>query len=660
VKRVGGRHRFTFFGGKGGVGKTTCAAAAAARAADEGRRVLVVSTDPAHSLGDALGLRLGAKPRPVSTRRGRLEAVQLDADRALVRWMREREDAFRTVAERGTYLDDDDVDRLFSLSLPGVDELVGLVELARLAGSETWDEVVVDTAPTGHTLRLLEMPETLRRFAVVLDDMHAKHRFLATSLGGAWRTDFVDRTIDEVHDEATELSTLLTDAGRTSFTWITLAERMAIEESEDGVRALESLGVAVPVVVVNRLWPSPEVPCALCTPRALDQAACVERVRQTFAGKTLLGVTAAVREPRGALALRELARSVRPLAQLASQPQRSGRGKLSPAAVLPGRPSTLRLPTGVRLVLFGGKGGVGKTTAAAAAALELAEASPASRVLLLSTDPAHSLGDALGATFGDVPRGVPGGPPNLRVQEMDAKKELDRERERYQRTVDELFSSIFRGRMDAAFDRAVLRDLLDLAPPGLDELFAIVTLRGALFGDRRTYERVVIDTAPTGHTLRLLALPKTALEWVHAIMRVILKYRSVIGLGDFAADLTRFARDLRELVALLADPERTAFFAVARPAELPRAETARLVTALRRGSVPLGGLVINAVTPPSRGCARCEDSARAESPEIGRLAQLASRAGVSVHLAPALHPPPRGPSALRTFRRAWREPFLAQ
>ena len=185
---------FTFFGGKGGVGKTTCAAAAAVRAAEEGEQVLVVSTDPAHSLGDALGTKLGPDAKKVT---GRLSAAQLDADRALGRWVDERENAFRTIAERGTYLDDEDVERLLSLSLPGVDELVGLVELRRLANVREYDRVVVDTAPTGHTLRLLEMPETLRRFAEVLDDMHAKHRFLASSLGGRWRPDFADEVIGE-------------------------------------------------------------------------------------------------------------------------------------------------------------------------------------------------------------------------------------------------------------------------------------------------------------------------------------------------------------------------------------------------------------------------------------------------------------------------------
>ncbi|HYN21535.1 MAG TPA: ArsA-related P-loop ATPase, partial [Thermoanaerobaculia bacterium] len=124
---------FRFFGGKGGVGKTTCAAAAALAAAESGTRTLVVSTDPAHSLGDALAHRLSAEPTPVVTRKGLLLAAELDAGRALSRWLGERRETFRQIAERGTYLDEQDVDRLLGLSLPGADELVALLELPRLA-----------------------------------------------------------------------------------------------------------------------------------------------------------------------------------------------------------------------------------------------------------------------------------------------------------------------------------------------------------------------------------------------------------------------------------------------------------------------------------------------------------------------------------------------
>ncbi|MEZ0227241.1 MAG: ArsA family ATPase, partial [Planctomycetota bacterium] len=152
--------RFRFFSGKGGVGKTTTATAFAIARAEEGRSGLLISTDPAHSLANALDAKVGPKPRRVKVKKGRLDALELDADAALERWLDERRATLGTIAERGTYLDKEDVEKFLRLSLPGVDELVGLLELVRVGREHEVDLVVVDTAPTGHTLRLLEMPAT--------------------------------------------------------------------------------------------------------------------------------------------------------------------------------------------------------------------------------------------------------------------------------------------------------------------------------------------------------------------------------------------------------------------------------------------------------------------------------------------------------------------
>ena len=642
--------RFRFFGGKGGVGKTTSAATAALAAAERGRRVLLVSTDPAHSLADAVDTKLSARPRRLAARAGTLLAVELDADRALERWIAARRRALRTIGDRGTYLDEEDVDRLLGLSLPGVDELIGLIELHRLAGGRSHDEVVVDTAPTGHTLRLLAMPETLARIAGVLGDMLAKHRFLGESLAGAHRGDAADALVAEIDAEARALHALLRDPERTSFTWVLLPEPVALAETLDGVRALDAAGIAVDEILVNRLT-RPAAGCALCAGRVVGEADVVRRVRAAFPGRRVRLVAATGDEPRGLAALRRLAAAPSPSLARPVAPRRSRRHR---AADPPPWLDALA-PAGTRVLAFVGKGGVGKTSAAAAVALGLAHRRPDAHLLILSTDPAHSLSDVLAVPLGDDERPVADA-PGLVARELDAEAAFRVRRDRYEKAVDELFDGLLRGsRFDVAYDRRVIRELMDLAPPGLDELFGVLTLVDSLFRtDPPPHDMVIVDTAPTGHALRLLAMPSGALDWVHALLAILLKYRAIIGLGELASDLLDVARELRELAALLRDASRTRVVAVTRPAALPRLETVRLLRALRRLEIPVGGIVVNAVTPA--GCARCRRAVARERREEAALA-TAARSAVGKRCAmisaPAESPPPGGVEGLRDWLGRW-------
>ena len=610
------------------MGKTTCAAAAALVAAEGGRRVAVISTDPAHSLGDAVGQRLGAAPRRVSTRGGTLEAVELDADRALARWLARRRPMLRTIAERGTYLDDEDLERLLRLSFPGVDELMALVELARLADRGRWELVVVDTAPTGHALRMLDMPQTLRRIASVLDAMYAKHRFLADSLGRGHRPGAPDRLIEELDADGRRLTELLRAPDRCRFTWLMLPERLSLEETRDGVAALATAGIAVSELVVNRLTPAPADPCALCEGRRLEEGRVLAETRRAFPALPLRALPALEREPRGAPALRAVGRL---LHSRAARGQRAvaismplldfERGGETPPRMPPGSRGVRRrlesnalgqpgavaswlervAPEGVRLLVFAGKGGVGKTTCAAAAAVALA-----------------------------------------------------RTRERYRRAVEETFDSLLRGsRFDVAYDREALHGLMDLAPPGLDELFAVLSVIEALLEREPPYDVVVLDTAPTGHALRLLEMPATALAWVHALLAILLKYREVVGLGEVAAELVATARRLRELSALLGDAGRARVVAVTRAAELPQRETGRLLARLRWLRLDVPAVLVNALT--GGACRRCRRVHRAERRTMavpGCGARLRRRPWGMIS-TPALASPPRGVAELERWVRTW-------
>jgi arsenite-transporting ATPase len=693
---------FHFFGGKGGVGKTTCAAAHALAAAAAGRRVLAVSTDPAHSLGDALDLPLGPEPAPVPTRRGSLTAVELAAEPAWERWLAERREGLAALALRGTYLDREDVDRLFGLPMPGIDELVGLLELARLARVTACDEVVVDTAPTAHTLRLLAMPAALERLAELLAAMRRKHQVVAERLVGAVRPDAADALVEQIAAEAALLTDLVRDPARARFHWVLLPEALSVAETRDALAELAAVGVPLAgavELVVNRLTPPPPEPCRACDPRRVAERQALDELARAFPALPVRLVPAAEREPRGRAALLRLAAAL--VTEAPSGKKRPGReetgsnsvgaelvsaqdagtladeyrgaARLSGAGAETSSAPTQKLlpvvlseakdlgggkeppawldrlaPPGLRLLMFGGKGGVGKTTCAAAAALLLAEQDAGRQVLVMSTDPAHSLADVLLQPLGDDERPVAGAPPNLRARELDAPAIYARWRARLREGLAELLGDGEAGGFDVALDRAVVERLLEVNPPGLDELIAILELAELTAEPPAGGARlVVLDTAPTGHALRLLEMPELALAWDHALLAILLKYRQALGLGDLAAELVELAKRLRRLRELLADPERTRLVAVTRAAELPRRETERLLAALERLGVAAPAVLVNALT---RGdCSRCR---RAAAAERRRLAAL-RRGRADIMLAPAAFPPPRGAAALSVWGRSW-------
>ena len=260
-----------------------------------------------------------------------------------------------------------------------------------------------------------------------------------------------------------------------------------------------------------------------------------------------------------------------------------------------------------RLVMFGGKGGVGKTTCAAAVAIAFAEHRPDQKVLLISTDPAHSLGDALGVAVSDRPSPMRGAPRNLFVREMDAARVFERVRMKYAAAIESLFDRIAGGGgFDIGHDRSVMHALIDLAPPGLDELAATVEITESV---SESAGLTVIDTAPTGHALRLLEMPALIHDWTKALMAILLKYQPVTGLGELGQLLLNLSKGLGRLRELLTDDERTRFVVIARPAALPRMESRRLLRRLRRLDISAPFVVINAVGR-GRMPAMCESRGR--------------------------------------------------
>jgi arsenite/tail-anchored protein-transporting ATPase len=659
--------KFVFFAGKGGAGKTTSAAAfaisASASAARRPPAVLIVSTDPAHSLGDVLGVKLSAAPRRVA---GRIDAVELDAPRAFARWLRHHHAALAEILEHGTWLDRADVDALLQLSIPGVDELAAFLEIAEVASDGSalrrnrkgsYELIVVDTAPTGHALRLLSAPKTVAAVADVFDALQEQHRLIRDQLarvGG--RPEAADRLIAMLAQQANATARLLHDSSKTTIRWVTLAEDMSLAESEDGVRALERGGISVSDIVVNNVLPDGG-PCPVCDRRRFEERRTIAAIKRRLGrGRRLTLIAAQLREPRGVRALVALGREIADRSPLPA----AGSLKSRPSAVSqlpsPGRADALAAFRGASLLFFGGKGGVGKTTVSAAAAAQLAREDPKRRVLLLSADPAHSLADVFRSPIGDTPQAVAGAPANLRVRELDAARAFSVRRARIEAAFGEI-ASTFGASADSSSGShgvrvespsAAAAELIDLAPPGVDELFGVLSVVDA----RVAYDLIVVDTAPTGHALRLLEMPEVAREWTQVLLRMLLKYRSLVRPGRLAEELLGVAKSIRELQTLLRDAAQTRFVVVTRAAEVPRRETERLVERLHRLRVAVPAVVVNAMTLAPGRCARCRAVAAVESRELPMLRRGCARRCAIIQ-TPLSAPPPRGPRALESWVHSW-------
>ena len=615
-----GASGFVFVVGKGGVGKTTTAGALALALADDAPGVRLLSTDPAHSIGDLFGieLRSGERPAPCD---GGLVLEAFDAAAAADVWTRAARPRLAEIMEAGTYLDAEDVRGVLDLSLPGIDELMAALRLADLAGGA--ERVVVDTAPTGHTLRLLEAGAAIDGWLEPLRAMADKAAIVGSQLMGVPLRLSGEALLDELAARADRFRTAV----------LRTAAFLVVERPEPTVRAatdrlidtLRARGLRVAAVVaVGAGAARSDVP-VLVLARVPDEGDACARLRRlasvarpATADRAAAGAVADPQAPAGA------APSHRPGAPPAARAaaSRARPNAVAPAAGGDGRAFLARLEP--RILLFAGKGGVGKTTCAAAAAHGLASGRP---VLLVGTDPAGTLADVLGVPVAGEPTEIA---PGLRARQIDAAALLGRMQERYREEIRAVFAGIGLDEA-AAVDRAVVESFWNLAPPGADEVMALVELTDAVEDD----VTVVVDAAPTGHFLRLLEMPELVGQWTRALLRILARYHAAASLERPTARVLAFAKQVRTLKAKLVDPATTGTFVVTLDEPLVRAETERLRAALDAAGTPVVACVVN--------------RAARTSPESWR----AVANGATLFTAPECAASPVGPAPLASFLDGW-------
>jgi len=264
--------RLLLFGGKGGVGKTTTSAATAVWLADSGLRVLLVSSDPAHSTSDSLGVEIGSEPTPIEGVDG-LFGLEMDPESKISTLLPKLGEMMNNMGSGGgmgglgslsMMLEPNAKEEMAEMRsevqtsdmvIPGLDEALAFDELLRHVEDPTWDVIVFDTAPTGHTLRFLSLPELIESWSDRLIRMMRVSGGIRSMIFGRKESESMKEELERFRRRVLHVRRVLSNEEITSFTLVTIPERMGINETLRAHQSLTEYKLPVPSCLVNRVTP---------------------------------------------------------------------------------------------------------------------------------------------------------------------------------------------------------------------------------------------------------------------------------------------------------------------------------------------------------------------------------------------------------------------
>ncbi|MCL4479292.1 MAG: TRC40/GET3/ArsA family transport-energizing ATPase [Deltaproteobacteria bacterium] len=555
--------RYLFFSGKGGVGKTTMASASAIHYAMNGNKTLIVTTDPASNLADVFEQEIGHKITPIKGIQN-LWAMEIEPDKAAKEYKEKIIGPYREIMPEDVIASLEE-----NLSGPCTTEMAAFDRFIDFMEGDEYDIIVFDTAPTGHTIRLLQLPVDW-----------SKHIQEAASGSGQTCLGPV-QTIQDSKDKYDRATALLKDTVKTTFIFVMRPEELSLYETQRASRELETIGINSGELIINGILP--EEVCGIGFFRKkYDAQQNIVRKAESIINKPKQYMLLRDNEVKGLKALQsvadELFNNRKPSFHFGIEHGESADVLLEKPDIeslwLPGNtPRTAKSGAPLftegmtKSLFFTGKGGVGKTTISCIAALFNAQ--KGYKTLLVTTDPAAHIGEVLNVKVGAEPAKVT---DNLYAVMVDQKAAFKEYKEKVLGEAKGKYSDDMLAAMDE-----------ELNSPCTEEMAAFDKF--IQFIESNDYQTVVFDTAPTGHTLRLLELPFDYAKQVEMMA----------GTGDNLVVKDVAQNRFKKIIQTLRDQDRTVFAFVLYPESTPILESYRAMVDLRNAGINTQLIVANLI-----------------------------------------------------------------
>jgi arsenite-transporting ATPase len=537
---------YIFFSGKGGVGKTTMAATTAVYQAKQGKRTLLVSTDPAGNLGDIFEKKIGTEPVSILPN---LQVAQMDAQVITDAYKQKMLEPLAAILDEVMF---ETVKEQFNGGCTV--EIATFDKFTDYLDSESYDTIVFDTAPTGHTLRLMTLPQEWSGY-------------IKKSAAGTGQTCIGPVSqIEDSRQKYEHAVKMMQDPTRTEIFLVSRPEKTSVYETMRAKAELERTGIHLFSLIINGVYPNHGADLGIFSKMHKMQQLNITKLKST-AYHSISEVALQQGEIKGLETIAAFGNVVFKHGEMpvgySFVEEKAFEGFISPSALT----KLLSKKEKDRIVVLTGKGGVGKTVAACAIASYLAKTG---NTLLVTTDPAAHIGQVLEANINHEVTIVAPGLSAINIEQKQA--------------VEEYKKNILDDAKRNGYSEELMTSLAEELESPCTEEIAIFEKFALLLTDGQ-WDYIVLDTAPTGHTLRLLELP---FEYQKQIDMKLNSTATTVNPGNQSSKI-------KSLIKKLKDPDNTTFLLVTLPEFTPIHESYRASLDLARVGINIQGVLINQV-----------------------------------------------------------------